>query len=49
MEKKGKGSMCGKVAKSAPTEGASMSCEGKSTGKRKKIEEDRRRRSGACG
>jgi len=45
----GKGSMCGKAIKGAPTEGTSMLCEGKSTGRRKKIEKSKGRRDGICG
>jgi len=45
----GKGSMCGKAIKGALTEGASMLCEGKSAGRRKKIEKSRGRRDGICG
>ena len=48
---KEKDSICSKAAKGAPTEGASMPCEGKSTGRgrRKKVEESRGRRGGMCG
>ena len=41
-----KGSMCGKATKGIPTEGASVPCKGKSTGK--KVEESGGRESSAC-
>jgi len=51
MGEEGKGGVCGKAAKGAPTEGASMPCEEKSAGRgrRKKVEESRGKRGGACG
>jgi len=49
MEEEGKGGACGEATKGTPTEGAGAPCKGKSTGRRKKVEEDRGRRSGMCG
>ena len=48
IEKKGKGGVCGKATKGAPTEGASTPCKGKSTGRRKKVEESRGGGGGMC-
>ena len=44
MGEKEKGGMCGKTTKGTPTEEAGAPCKGKSTGKRKKVEENRKRR-----
>jgi len=49
IEEEGKDGACDKATKGIPIEGASTPCEGKSAGRRKKIEEDRRRRGSACG
>jgi len=49
MGEKEKSGACGKAAKGAPTKRAGMPCEERSIGRRKKIEEDRRRRSSARG
>ena len=47
--KERKGSTYSKAAKGIPTEGASTPYKGKSTGKRKEVEENREKRGGACG
>jgi len=49
MGEEEKGGVCGKAAKGIPIEGAGTPCKGKSTGRRKKVEEDKKRRSGAHG
>jgi len=49
MGEKEKGGVCGKAAKGVPTEGAGAPCKGKSAGRRKKVEENKRRRSGTHG
>jgi len=46
---KEKGGVCSKATKSAPTERASVPCKGKSVGRRKKVEEDRGKRSSVRG
>jgi len=45
----GKGSVCGKATKGAPTKGAGMPYKGKNTERRKKVEKNRGRRGSACG
>jgi len=47
--KEGKGSICSKATKSIPTEGTSMPCKGKSSGRRKEVEEDKERKSNMHG
>ena len=49
IEEKGKGGVCGKATKGTPTEGASMPCKGKSTGRRKKVKESKGRRGSMYG
>ena len=44
-----KDSICSEAAKGAPTEEAGAPCKGKSTGRRKKVEEDGERRGSMCG
>ena len=48
MGEKGKGGTCSKTAKGTLTEEASMPCKGRSTGRRKIVEEDRGRGSSIC-
>ena len=47
MNKKGKGSACGKAIKGTARREAGTPCKGKSIGK--KVEEDRGRRGSVCG
>ena len=49
MGEERKGGICGKATKDAPIEGASTPCKGKSTERRKKVEESRERRGGVHG
>ena len=49
MGEKEKGGMCGEATKGVPTKGASAPCKGKSAGKRKKVEENRRKRGSTHG
>ena len=49
MGEEEKGSACGKATKGTPTEGAGVSCKGKNTGRRKKVEESKRERGGTRG
>ena len=48
MGKEGKSGTCSKVTKGTPTEGASVPCKGKSTGRRKKIKESKGGGGSAC-
>jgi len=49
MEEEEKGDICGKTAKSTPTEEAGAPSKGKGTEKRKEVEKSRERRSSAHG
>jgi len=48
-EKGREGSVCGKAAKGAAREEASVPCKGKSAGRRKEVEESGRKQSGTHG